>query len=335
MHIPEHYLSPSTCVVMGAIMIPVWKKCLDEVKNVLSHNKLPLLEFCSAFSFLVMMFNIPLPGGTTGHAVGSVLSSILIGPHAACISITIVLLIQSIFFGDGGILALGANCFNMAFVMPFLGYYIYKYIKHNIKSSKSEYIAAFISSYIAIVIAAFLTALELGIQPILFKDISGLPLYCPYSLSTSIPAMVIPHMAVAGFLEAIITTVVYIYVKKILSNNIYKGYNLNTKSIYVFITFIITACPIGLLASGDAWGEWGVEEIKYVISNGKVLGFTPLGMKNGYKFNAIIPDYLISGINENIAYVISAALGVLLILLTFKFTSIAFNKSLCKIKNRV
>jgi len=71
-----------------------------------------------------MMFNVPIPGGTTGHAVGGVLAAILLGPWGACIVITVALVIQALLFGDGGITAIGANCFNMAFVLPFAGYYI-------------------------------------------------------------------------------------------------------------------------------------------------------------------------------------------------------------------
>ena len=75
-----------------------------------------------------MMFNVPLPGGTTGHAVCGTLVAILFGPWAATIAVSIALAIQAVFFGDGGILAFGANCFNMAFVLPLLGYTVYKLI---------------------------------------------------------------------------------------------------------------------------------------------------------------------------------------------------------------
>ena len=84
---------------------------------------MPLLGIGAAFSFLGMMFNVPLPGGTTGHAVGGTLIAILTGsPAAGCIAVSIALLIQALLFGDGGILAFGANCFNMAFILPYLGF---------------------------------------------------------------------------------------------------------------------------------------------------------------------------------------------------------------------
>ena len=129
MHIPENYLSPSTCAVMAAAMVPVWTYSVKKVKEEIPKVKMPLLGIGAAFSFLGMMFNIPLPGGTTGHAVGGTLIAILTGsPSAGCIAVTIALLIQALLFGDGGILAFGANCFNMAFILPFLGFAIYKLI---------------------------------------------------------------------------------------------------------------------------------------------------------------------------------------------------------------
>ena len=80
MHIPENYLSPGTCTVMGAAMIPIWKYSISKVKRTIDKKKIPILGVCAAFSFLIMMFNIPAPGGTSAHAVGSVLIAIILGP---------------------------------------------------------------------------------------------------------------------------------------------------------------------------------------------------------------------------------------------------------------
>ena len=136
MHIPDNYLSPSTCAVIGAVMVPAWAVAIKKVKNEVTKSRMPMLGIGAAFSFLLMMFNVPLPGGTTGHAVGGTLIAILLGPWSACISVSIALLIQALLFGDGGILALGANCFNMALVLPFIGYAIYKFIKDKFPSGK-------------------------------------------------------------------------------------------------------------------------------------------------------------------------------------------------------
>lgn len=136
MHIPDNYLSPSTCAVFGAAMIPAWRRAVKKIKDEIPRKKIPMLGIGAAFSFLIMMFNLPLPGGTTGHAVGAVLVAILLGPYSACIAVTASLLVQALFFGDGGVLAFGANCFNMAFIMPFSGYYTFSILKKYFKKEK-------------------------------------------------------------------------------------------------------------------------------------------------------------------------------------------------------
>ena len=95
-------------------MVPIWLLSIRKVKETVPREKLPLLGIAAAFSFLAMMFNIPLPGGTTGHAVGGTLIAILFGPYAACLAVSVALLIQALFFGDGGILAPVPTPGNMA-----------------------------------------------------------------------------------------------------------------------------------------------------------------------------------------------------------------------------
>lgn len=108
MHIPENYLSPSTCAVMTAAMLPVWGYSIHKIKTEIPKSKMPLLGIGAAFSFLGMMFNVPLPGGTTGHAVGGTLIAILTGsPAAGCIAVSIALLIQALFLEMAESLHLG------------------------------------------------------------------------------------------------------------------------------------------------------------------------------------------------------------------------------------
>ncbi|KZL90864.1 cobalt transporter CbiM [Clostridium magnum] len=316
MHIPDNYLSPSTCAVMGAVMLPVWARAVKKVKEEVSKRKMPILGVCAAFSFLIMMFNVPVPGGTTAHAVGAVLTAILIGPYAATISVTIALLIQALFFGDGGILALAANCFNMAFVMPFLGYFVYEFIKSKVRSDRGEYIAVFIGGYVGILAAAFCTAVEFGIQPLLFKDGAGAAIYCPYDLSVSIPAMILPHLLI-GLLEGAVTAGVYGYIRKMVPGVIYEGKPASKKPLYGLLIGMILLSPIGLLATGTAWGEWGADEIKDIV------GYVPNAFEHGFNFNAMMPDYSVGGINEVIGYIISAVAGVALIMILFKIVGSA------------
>jgi cobalt/nickel transport system permease protein len=322
MHIPDNYLSPSTCAVMGAVMVPVWAIASAKIKKEITVKKIPLLGISAAFSFLVMMLNIPLPGGTTGHAVGSSLIAILLGPFSACLTVTIALLIQALFFGDGGILAFGANCFNMAFVMPFATYFIFRILSSALKNEKGKVIAAFVSSYLALNIAAFFAAVEFGLQPLLFKDASGLPMYCPYPLNISIPAMTIPHLLIAGVVEGIITAGVYSYILKTSPGIINEEKKLDMKPLYILLGTLTVFTPLGLLASGTAWGEWGADEIE------KLVKYLPAGMKKGFNFEAIMPDYTIPFLkNEYIGYIISAVLGAALLLILFKIASAFLKKN--------
>ena len=81
---------------------------IRKVRQTMNSQSVPLIALLAAFSFVIMMFNIPLPGGTTGHAVGAALAAIILGPEIATIAISIALMIQALFFGDGGVLAIGA-----------------------------------------------------------------------------------------------------------------------------------------------------------------------------------------------------------------------------------
>lgn len=315
MHIPDNYLSPTTCAVMAAVMVPVWGTAIKKVKEEVTKKKMPMLGIGGAFSFLTMMFNIPVPGGTTAHAVGGTLVAILLGPEAACVAVSVALLIQALVFGDGGILAYGANCFNMAFVLPYVGYYVYKFTRGKLKSLKGNYISAFLGSYIGINAAALCAAIEFGIQPLLFKDIKGMPMYCPYSLSVSIPAMLIPHLLAAGVLEGLVTAGVFAYIKKISPDIIYEGKAGKSKPVYALIAALIILTPLGLLAKSTAWGEWGLDEIK------SVAGYVPSGIKNGVSFNSLMPDYGVSGIPEVAGYILSAVLGTAVLIIIFKFIS--------------
>ncbi len=215
MHIPDGYLGPATCGIFYAVMLPVWTIASRIVKKTLQVKQVPLLAIGAAFSFVIMMFNVPIPGGTTGHAVGGVLIAILLGPWAACIAITVALVIQALLFGDGGITAIGANCFNMAFVLPFAGYYIYKAISFNSSlDSNRKVIAAGVAGYIALNIAAFLTGVEFGLQPILHHTANGQALYCPYGLNVAVPVMAGEHLLIFGWVEAVVTALVVKYLQK-------------------------------------------------------------------------------------------------------------------------
>ncbi|MEN6567790.1 MAG: cobalt transporter CbiM [Veillonellales bacterium] len=215
MHIPDGYLSPSTCLTLGAVMLPVWYRASAVVKKSLDVARIPFMAMGAVFAFLIMMFNVPIPDGTTAHAVGSVLIAIVLGPWAAVVAVSVALFIQALVFGDGGMLAFGVNAFNMAVIMPFTGYYMYRLVAGRATGgSLRAVVAAGIGGYVGLNLAALAAAIEFGIQPLLFTAADGTPLYCPYGLSVAIPAMMTAHLLVAGFVEAAVTALVVKYVWK-------------------------------------------------------------------------------------------------------------------------
>ena len=162
-----------------------------------------LLAIGAAYCFLVMMFNVPIPDGTTAHAVGGVLVAVVLGPEAAVIAVSIALGIQALFFGDGGVLAFGANCFNMALVLPMAGYAVYRLFSRGAAlTAPRRAIAAGIGAYVGLNMAALCAAIEFGLQPTLFHSADGTPLYAPFHLAQTIPAMALAHLTVAGGVEA-------------------------------------------------------------------------------------------------------------------------------------
>jgi len=206
MHIPDGYLSPATCGIFFAVMIPIWGLAARIVKKTLKARQVPLLAMGAAFSFVLMLFNIPFPGGSVGHPAGAVLIAILLGPWAGCVAVTVTVLIQAFLFGDGGITTLGANCFNMAFAMVFTGYYSYKLLSFKATtSSNRRIIAAGLAGYIGINVSAFLTGLEIGLQK---------SFYSPYGIRVTVPVMCIGYLLFFGWIEAVITALIVKYLKK-------------------------------------------------------------------------------------------------------------------------
>ena len=332
MHIPDGYLSPSTCVAMFAAATPFWYVASARIKKTLSMRMVPLLSVFAAFSFIIMMFNLPLPGGTTGHATGAALAAIVLGPWAAIISVSLALVIQAVFFGDGGILAIGANCFTIAIVGVFVAHYTNRLVagKSAVDSGR-RVIAAGIAGYLSINAAAFATAVLFGIQPMFFTDSNGAPLYAPYPLDIAVPAMMIGHIGIAGFAELIVTAGVIGYLQKndisllsIAQTGVPAGAHAAVASgwqgarrMWLVIATLLVLTPLGLIAAGTAWGEWGAEEL-VALDGGQTITAAPTGLlQYAAIWQAPVPDYAVSFISsEQLGYILSGVMGVGLIILT-------------------
>ncbi len=342
MHIPDNYLSASTCVALTIATIPVWSVSVKKITREFPKERFSALGVAAAFSFLAMMFNVPLPGGTTGHAVGGVLLAILLGPEAACLSLTIALAIQALLFGDGGILAFGANCFNIACILPFSGYLTYCALRKLFRAqtgSRRDVLCVGAASYVGLNLAALAAAIQFGVQPLLFHTPEGQALFCPYPLSVSVPAMAIGHLTLFGLAEILFSVGVYVFVmraapgfaanpaffapEKSSENEMeWKKQNSSFNTVYILLAILVALTPLGLLAEGTAWGEWGEDEIASLVVNGEELGYVPQGMTTGFHWSALVPDYSAPGAPEWLSYVLSAISGVALSILVFKLATL-------------
>ncbi|MDQ2999329.1 MAG: cobalt transporter CbiM [Chloroflexota bacterium] len=347
MHIPDGYLSPSTCATLYVAAAPFWYIALQRVRKLLNTRLVPLLSVFSAFSFVIMMFNLPLPGGTTGHAVGMGIATIVLGPWGSMLAVSVALLIQALFFGDGGVTAFGANCFNMAIVGSLVAYWVYRAIAgRSAITSRRRVVAAAIAGYLALNVAALLAAIEFGIQPTLFTDAAGAPLYAPYPLSVAVPAMMLGHLTIAGLAEMMVTGGVVAYLQRsdptllkltapgaadpndrMQSVNQRGGWR-TLRPLLIGLAILMVLSPLGLLAAGTAWGEWAPEDFstpegRQEIQAGSVNQAPPEGAPAGLDqlssfWTAPIPDYAPPFMqSESFGYILSAVFGTGLIILTF------------------
>jgi cobalt/nickel transport system permease protein len=321
MHIPDGYLSPATSIVMFLIVLPFWVMGVRKLREKITAKNVPLIALIAAFSFIIMMFNVPIPGGTTAHAVGGALAAIILGPEIATMAISIALVIQAFFFGDGGILALGANCFNMAVVLPYVSYAIYQVISKNRPvTSKRRIVGAALGGWAGLTVAAFFAGFEFGIQPMLFHTANGTPLYAPYPLSISVPAMVFAHALIASPVEALVTALVVAYLLRTNQSALefVKKPEISPESsgfakwrfLWVILAVLIVLVPVGLLAPGTAWGEWSTRQL-----SGLGLAFVPQGLaKLSGLWSAPMSGYNLPALkNSNLAYIFSGIVGTIVI----------------------
>lgn len=201
MHIPDGFLDPIWCIITYIIFILYLALSIRKIKDKDLADNITLVSVLAAGIFAAQMLNWPLPGGTSLHFVGGALAGIMLGPYYGFLSLTLVLLVQTLVFHDGGITALGANIFNMAIIDVLAGYLIYKlFIRFFGENSKSQFIGAFIGSWLGIFLAGVMCGLEIGLSP-----------QFPYGIMISVPVMGIWH-GILGVIEGFITATVIIYV---------------------------------------------------------------------------------------------------------------------------
>jgi cobalt/nickel transport system permease protein len=187
MHIPDGFVAPHIYIPSYMVFTLLFAKALKEFKEVFEEKSLPYLATLTAFAFIISSVSLPLPGGTSVHGLGVALLSLLFGPWTAFICISLVLFLQVVLLGEGGISTYAINSLCMGFMGAFSAFFIHRLFK---KGSFSLFLSGFAST----LLSALMLSILLGIHPYLFKDERGNPLYFPYSFKVVIPALLIPHI---------------------------------------------------------------------------------------------------------------------------------------------
>lgn len=209
MHIPDGFLSPQTYLPAYALATGLWAYAAHRVKRDLDADTLPFLAAYTALSFVLMMVALPLPGGTTVHAAGIGLLAVCFGGWMSFLAVSLVLVMQALLFGDGGVTALPINALAMGFAGSFAALATWKLL-----GRINQNMALFLAGWLSIVLPAILVALALGIQPTIAHDPQGAPLFFPFGLNITLPAVVLPHLLV-GLAEGVLTVLGWRYLTRL------------------------------------------------------------------------------------------------------------------------
>jgi len=200
MHIPDGFLNTATSVATWAASAGGVGYAVRRVTRELSERQVPLMGVTAAFIFAAQMMNFTVAGGTSGHLLGGALAAILLGPWAAMLVLTCVLGVQALLFQDGGLLALGANIFNMAVVGVWVGWLAYSGLKRLLGDKTwATFVSGFTAAWLSVVVASLVTAVELGL--------SGTAAW-----GVTLTAMGVVH-ALIGIGEGLITTAVLAFLR--------------------------------------------------------------------------------------------------------------------------
>ena len=203
-HIPDGYLDPGVALLFYVLSAVFLGLSLWRARRILEDRHIPLLATLSAAIFAAQMLNWPIPGGTSAHLVGGALAAIYLGPLGGALVMAIVLIVQCIFFGDGGITALGANIWNMGVVDCLVGYYLYLLATRMLKDTpRAKIIGAFLGGWLGITLGAFFCGVEIGVSKTFL-----------YSYYITIPVMTTWHAAL-GLIEGLITALVVAYTLRV------------------------------------------------------------------------------------------------------------------------
>ena len=259
MHMADALISPAVGSTMWAVSVGAAAYSVNRIKKSgLDEKKVPLMGIMGAFVFAAQMINFTIPGtGSSGHIGGGILLAALLGPFPAFLTITAVLVIQALFFADGGLLALGCNIFNMGFIPCFLAYpFIFRSILRNKFNSRRMTVAS---------VTAIIIGLEAGVFSVVMETLASGITQLPFG--TFIMMMLPIHLAI-GLVEGIVTSAVLIFIYK-MKPEILESVNLTTKvnygsmrkiTISMIVITLLTGGILSIFASSYPDGlEWSME----------------------------------------------------------------------------
>lgn len=287
MHIPDGFIDVKTAAGTAALAITGVTLALRQTQRELAPRKVPLLGVAAAFIFAAQMLNFPVAGGTSGHLIGAVLAAVLLGPAAAVVVMTAVLVVQTFLFQDGGVSALGANIFNMAVAAPVVGYAVYRAARPVI----GQIAAAAFAGWCSTVVAALSCAAQLAV--------SG-----TVAWNVVLPAMTGVHMLI-GLGEGVITALVITAVGKTRPELLEQT---DVTAGAVVPVGLVVALGLALFVAPFAcsWPD-GLEKVAEHFGFAAKAAETPL-------VPAPIPDYEIPGIGTPaVATALAGAVGTIVV----------------------
>ncbi len=207
MHIPDGFLSPQTYLPAYAAAAGAWAWAARGLRDRLDETTVPRLAMLTALAYGLGLVMVPLPGGTSGHAVGVAILALIFGVRSAFVAYSLVLLLQSLLFGAGGITALPVNALAMGLVGAGAAV-----MAKRLFSGVNETLAVAVAAWLSVVLPGVVVALVLGSQPIIAHKADGTPLFFPFGIEVTLPAVLIPHFAI-GVGEAVLTVLVWRYAR--------------------------------------------------------------------------------------------------------------------------
>jgi cobalt/nickel transport system permease protein len=294
MHIPDAFLSVLVSVILWVLSAAAIAYALRRVSKDLDERRIPLMGVLAAAIFAGQMLNFTVAGGTSGHLMGAAIATILLGPWAAILVMTVVVGIQAFIFQDGGLLALGANIFNMGVIGVAVSYFVYRTLRQLLGSQRwSLVVSSFAAAWLSIEIAALAVALQLAIS------------------GTSTANLVVPAMAgihaVIGIGEGLITVGAILFLLTTRPDLVEAGGKAQPVGRLVWGVGLIIAVALAVASPLASANPDGLERVA------EQQGF--LDTAQGPLYN-IIPDYVFPGIsNEAVATIVAGIVGVLIVLI--------------------